>query len=405
MKKFTKLLLGVAALATLSAGALGFTACGEKTVTGEAYAPVHGGSYIGYSKISVQGDKVTDLTLTEVCYPTQVSAGDTVADDDKVTVTVTSHGSDVVTSYYKTFSYSGHTFTYDATAKAYQLSDGTTFGDYMRVESNAKEYYDAVVGNSISVTVGGVAKTDILSYNTLSKEVNGYWEGTSSNNYGNSVAEADRTSYSRWKLNRDATVNYVKENGVSKLLSLTKSDDDVVDSYGKTAYYWTDGTVSTGATWSDLYKANGDSNGYLTYGQIILKAYCQAKGTVYTGEYKYENYGTNYGVKVQVAVYNGTIIDVSIVNSDLKQLSDAADYGTSKWTEEDRANYKTNEAALLEAYNGKTVAAVKAATSAINGVGEDDENTVSDSSLKITGATQCSARILRAVQNALANVQ
>jgi hypothetical protein len=299
-----------------------------------------------------------------------------------------------VTSYYKTFSYSGHTFTYDATAKAYQLSDGTTFGDYMRVESNAKEYYDAVVANSVSVKVGGVDKKDIMSYSTLSKEENGYWTKT----YGD-----DEVSYSRWKVNRDATVNYVKENGVSKLLSLTKSAEKVVDAYGADAYYWTDGTVSTGATWSDLYKADGDSEGYLTYGQIILKAYCQAKGTVYTGEYKYENYGTNYGVKVQVAVYNGTIIDVSIVNSDLKQLSDAnPTYG---WTEDNRTNYKTNEAALLEAYNGKTVAAVKAATSAINGVGEDDENTVSDSSLKITGATQCSARILRAVQNALADVQ
>jgi hypothetical protein len=418
MKKITKFVMGVVALATLSAGALGFTACGEKTTTGEAYAPSHGGSFIGYSKITVKGDKVTDLTLTEVCYPTQVtvakttsqvSAEDavgkistTVAASDYVIVntsTTTDQGTDkekttyTATAYYKTVSYSGHEFTYDATAKAYQLSDGTTFGDYMRVESNAKEYYEAVVGNSISVTVGGVAKTDILSYNTLSKEVNGYWPKT----YG----END-TSYSRWKVNRDATINYVKENGVSKLSSLKLSTEKVEDAYGVQATYWTDGTVSTGATWSDLYKDNGSSVGYLTYGQLILKAYCQAQGTVYEGEYSYSYRDINYGVKVQVAVYDGKIIDVTIVNSDLKQLSDANPlYG---WTEDNRTNYKTNEAKLLEAYNGKTVAAVKAATASISGVEDAEENKVSDSDLLLTGATQCSARILKAVQNALKDV-
>jgi hypothetical protein len=386
MKKITKFVMGVVALATLSAGALGFTACGEKTTTGEAYAPVHGGSYIGYSKITVKGDKVTDLTLTEVCYPTQITAADTVAEADKVTNSSNK-------TYYKTISYSGHEFTYDATASAYVLSDGTTFGDYMRVESNAKEYYEAVVGNSISVTVGGAKKTDIMTYKTLSKEENGYWTKT----YGD-----NDTEYSRWKLNRDATINYVKENGVANLLKLTKSTTAEKDAYGADAYYWMDGTVSTGATWSDLYKDNGSSVGYLTYGQIITKAYCQAQGTVYTGEYSYTNYGVNYGVKVQVAVYDGKIIDVTIVNSDLKQLSDAnPSYG---WTEDNRTNYKTNEDKLLEAYNGKTVAAVKAATASISGVEDAEENKVSDSDLLLTGATQCSARILKAVQNALKDV-
>lgn len=271
MKKFVKITAGIA-LATALATTAGAIAGCSNSKSGEAYGLVHGGGYVGYAKIVYNGDKISDLTLKEVCLPTQVEAAADVAEADKVTGKVDDHGTIVEKSYYKTISYGSVTFTYDATVPEGKtvsngyVTDGKTIGEYLATEANAKAYYEAVTSDSVKVTVGGQQKTDILNNAALSKDENGYWTRT----------DKEGNKYSRWKMNRDATVKYVKENGVGKLNALTKSttqSDDAKED--KKVNYWTDGTVSTGATWADMFSSADVS--YYTYANLILAADSAAK--------------------------------------------------------------------------------------------------------------------------------
>lgn len=263
MKKLTKTLIALGCVATLSAGVCALAACGDSEKTGEAYGLSHGAGYVSYASVTVKGDKVTAATLTEVCFPTQVTAPATVAEDDKVTVEVTSHGTTSEQSYYKTISYGSVTMTYDATAKSYKVGDKTIV-EYFQTEANCKAYYEAVINNNISVKIGTEEKKDIMTKAALSKEENGYWKNAS----GSALTPVEGKTF--WMLNRDATVNYVVENGVEGLASLTRATADDVHSV------WMAGTVSTGATWNDLYAATAPSN-YLTYAQLLTKAYNAAK--------------------------------------------------------------------------------------------------------------------------------
>ncbi len=135
--------------------------------------------------------------------------------------------------------------------------------------------------------------------------------------------------------------------------------------------------------------------------QNALRTDGQAVGTVYEGEYHYTNYGTEYGVKVNVTVNGGVITKVAIADSDYTQLSPAnPDYG---WTDENRQNYLDNEDKLLAAYMDKTVGEVLAMSVTTNDNGEPSG--VSDSSVLLSGATQSSGRLLLAVQNALSKIE
>ncbi|MBO5046371.1 MAG: hypothetical protein J6C93_05825 [Clostridia bacterium] len=131
---------------------------------------------------------------------------------------------------------------------------------------------------------------------------------------------------------------------------------------------------------------------------------CGAKE--YEGSYNYANpysaEAPDYGVKVVVTVNGDKIEKVAIAESDWTQCSD---------TWEDKATYLDNEAAFLKAFEGKTVAEVKAYTVT---VGEDAENTytlgvpltISAEGLDvIEGATQSCGRLILAVQNALKDVK
>jgi len=60
---------------------------------------------------------------------------------------------------------------------------------------------------------------------------------------------------------------------------------------------------------------------------------------------------------------------------------------------------------LLKSYEGKTVEEVLAMTSSIKGVDGATTNSVSDDSLVITDATQGSARVLKAVQDAIKDIK
>ena len=121
----------------------------------------------------------------------------------------------------------------------------------------------------------------------------------------------------------------------------------------------------------------------------------EAKETTHTGEYHYVNAwgGNDYGVRVKVTVKGDTISKVEIVENE--------DYVVVTSTWGDRAKWDTGIEGLLKAYEGKKVADVKAATGSIEKVDGATENKISDSSVLITGATQGSVRLLKAVQNAL----
>ncbi len=233
MNKITKVVacVTIAAVAAVCGVAAGCSA--DKT--GEAYGLVHNAGYVGYTKIKVNGDKVKDLTLTEVCLPTHVKAGGDVA------------GADKVGSYYKTVSYGEVTLTYSESDGGYTV-DGKTLKEYLREEANAKAYFDAVASDSVTVTVGGQKKSGVMTNAALSKELNGYWSGENISGQG-------------WMVNRDKTVGYVKNYGVSKLSTLTREEDGT----------WKDANgINTGATWNDL---GSDKEGTLSYAQLILKAY------------------------------------------------------------------------------------------------------------------------------------
>lgn len=231
MKKLFKALLVFACAGTLCAGALAMSACGGSKDTG-AYGLVHGAGYVGYATVTVdKEDKVTDATLTEYCFPTQVKDADG--------------------GYYSEVSYGKVTMKYDEEGKTYKVGE-QTLKEYFKDEANCKAYVDAVNGGKVYVTVDGAKKNDVMTKASLCKDENGYWSTNLNGKLG-------------WKANRDATVNYVKENGVSKLLGLVKATE------GDNAGYWVDSAnVSTGATWNDL---NTTKEGSLSYAQLIVNAY------------------------------------------------------------------------------------------------------------------------------------
>lgn len=225
---------------------------------GEAWGLVHKANYVGYASITYKAGAISDVTLSEVCLPTEVTAGSDVADEYKVTV----GEGEKAKSYYKTVKYDSVTMTYDAT-KGYMVGDKTLV-EYFQTEKNAQVYYNAVMNNSVSVVVGKKedgsedAKKTIMTKKALSKEENGYWAG-------DKIHEGQLG----WKANRDATCKYVKEHGVDNLLKLvrdTKNDDNP-----NGTNMWMDGTVSTGATWTDL---NSDTTGknFVSYSQLIVNA-------------------------------------------------------------------------------------------------------------------------------------
>ena len=103
MKRIAKIVVGITMAATLAAGAGVLAGCTPKAAdkTGEAYGLVHCGGYVGYSQITTNGDSVKELTLTEVCLPTEVKAGSDVAEADKVN----GGTEEKPTYYYKKVSY------------------------------------------------------------------------------------------------------------------------------------------------------------------------------------------------------------------------------------------------------------------------------------------------------------
>lgn len=122
-----------------------------------------------------------------------------------------------------------------------------------------------------------------------------------------------------------------------------------------------------------------------------------AAAKVVEGEYHYNSYNSEYGFKVSVSVVDGKIFGVNKVASNYVEV-------TASWTEEGKATWNDGIDGLLASYSGKTVEAVKAVTGTIKGQADAEENSISDESLLISGATQGSVRVLKAVQDALAKL-
>lgn len=113
-----------------------------------------------------------------------------------------------------------------------------------------------------------------------------------------------------------------------------------------------------------------------------------------TGDYHYDaEYGT-YGVKVEVEVQNGIVKGVCIVKSDYIEVTDI-------W--KGKQNYLDNRQFMLDSFKGKTVEEILSYTVSTEQDGTPAQVTA-DSLHVVTGATQCSGRLLLAVQNALKKI-
>lgn len=119
---------------------------------------------------------------------------------------------------------------------------------------------------------------------------------------------------------------------------------------------------------------------------------------VVEGEYGYANDYGAYGARVRVIVKDEVICRVAVLSSD---YTNASEMESGDWKP---ANWNSQSEAVLKAYEGKTVAEVKAATATVKGQDGASDNSVSDQSILATGATMSSARLLKAVQNALGNL-
>lgn len=138
--------------------------------------------------------------------------------------------------------------------------------------------------------------------------------------------------------------------------------------------------------------------GAAAIGAFALTGCDKGLNGTFTGEYHYNQYNTEYGVKVEVVVENDVIKSVKPVDSSYVEASpDRNNWTTATWTD--------NEDAVYAKYVGKTVKEILAIEVKCeeNGapVTSTDEVTVTYDGLIHTGATMSSGRLLLAVQNAL----
>ena len=143
---------------------------------------------------------------------------------------------------------------------------------------------------------------------------------------------------------------------------------------------------------------------------VVGLAACGEKGISGSakGEYSYANSynptGAKYGIKVEVTAKNGKITKVEVLESDYVSV-------TESWG--DKAIWNDGLEDLLAEYEGVSVDEILKLEVACNDKGEplkkDDEGfvklEVGDANLLITDATQGSARLVLAVQDALENLQ
>ncbi len=186
-------------------------------------------------------------------------------------------------------------------------------------------------------------------------------------------------------------------------------DPDPVISY-KVTVDGTEQTVESGKTATeptqptkDGYVFAGwvDANGYefsfdtaITADTVVTSSWLTIVGDgVYTGEFSFESAwvtGSYYGVEVVVVVESGKIASVTTGTD-----SDTYFNVTSSW--DDASTWTEGEATFLESFVGMTPAEVLAIAVSCDSSGA----TIDSTTMLVTGATQSSARVILAVQNAL----
>lgn len=144
----------------------------------------------------------------------------------------------------------------------------------------------------------------------------------------------------------------------------------------------------------------------LLFAAVIPFAVCGCVQTkTVQGEMSYTEWGTNYGIKVNVEVQKTSkgdrIRKVTVAESDLVDATDGWD-GKAKWEDELDA--------LLLAYRGEYVADVLAKEVAVSESGAPVDSSSTDykdfgDDFIVSGATVGSARLLIAVQNALKTLE
>lgn len=127
---------------------------------------------------------------------------------------------------------------------------------------------------------------------------------------------------------------------------------------------------------------------------VVAFAACEQPQTV-VGECHYENpwapEAPHYGVKVEVVVKGGTIVSVTMLESDYVQTSES-------WEGKDAAI--AAYADYLKGFEGKSVEEVKAYVATATKEGQS----VGEGVPCIAGATQSSARFIVAIQDALSKL-
>ncbi len=159
---------------------------------------------------------------------------------------------------------------------------------------------------------------------------------------------------------------------------------------GELVITYTDGTVVNVGT-----VVGGDSeDGVDESGGVVTE------DATYTGSYSYDRWGITYGVKLDVTTVDGEITNIQLYSDSETgwvSLSDAfPDYG---WTDTERQAWLDAVDDLLDSFYGMTAYEVGAISATIAGVvGSED---AVDSGYNVTGATQSTACVVLALQNAL----
>jgi len=118
-----------------------------------------------------------------------------------------------------------------------------------------------------------------------------------------------------------------------------------------------------------------------------------------TGECSYESWGTMYGCKVDVTVQGDVITAVKLyTDEETGWVRTSAVRGD--WTQEKFDAVEGAYEAFLNKFVGKTVEEVNA----IVATATQAEQSVTTEGWALTGATQSSARIIVAIQNALSKL-
>ena len=341
--------------------------------TSAAYGYVHSNG-VGKATVTITNGQLTDATLDEACVPTQVKAAE---EDGEYTV---KDGNNI---FYKTVKWGGVTAVYDAEAKAYKVGEkllinkGAEDSYFALTEEgalNAQIYFEAVANNKVTVLTSKNTRGDatIMTAEKLLKSKNGYW-----------TVEAPALG---WKGNVEKLLAYVKANGVGGTLEKDGT--------------WKDGNgVDTGATWTDM-------NNYFN---LFKKASANVENLVkvgageqvVAGEAKIDGLrtGHNYQAKVKVTVKDGVITAVELLDLD-------ADY---EWSTSDKYGDKASAQAWVNsAIVGKSVLTVMSWTVDVSAqsanalLGGEVFNFTAEE--KTTKATETGARVIAAIQNALAKI-